>query len=486
MEGDSKGPIILGRYALFDAIASGGMATVHLARLMGEVGFSRTVAIKRLHSQHATDPDFVSMFIDEARLAARVRHPNVVQTLDVGATDGELFVVMDYIEGESLSRMFRLAMETGVRTDERIVSRLMIDTLQGLHAAHDAKGEDGAPLEIVHRDVSPQNVLVGTDGISRVLDFGIAKAAGRGQVTRDGEIKGKLSYMAPEQLLGMPVTRRTDVFAAGIVLWELLCGRRLFAGGSEGEVIRRVIDMPIPKVTVLVPELSEQLALVVARALERDVNTRFQSAVEFADALDAAVPPATARTVAEWIRSRADETLSRRAQLVAHIEKSSTKGRTPQEARMGSVATLSEEIHIPVDVATAHATSRSVSTVARPSRGKWVAAGVIASVVALGGGGVLIASRARAPALAKTSAAPPAAPTVEAAPASAPLTITPLGSAPDPQPDAPPASASAPTKRAAPVASTRPGSRPASADAKPTTNAAAASAKPAGGLYTRD
>src|SRR5689334_18826919 len=159
------------------------MATVHLGRLLGPVGFSRTVAIKRLHSQFASDPTFVSMFVDEARLAARIRHPNVVPTLDVATLGGELLLVMEYVPGESLSGLMRTVFEAGERIPPPVTAAIVCGVLEGLHAAHEARTEDGEPLDIVHRDVSPSNVLVGTDGIARVLDFGIAKAAFRVQTT---------------------------------------------------------------------------------------------------------------------------------------------------------------------------------------------------------------------------------------------------------------------------------------------------------------
>jgi len=193
-------PLIIGRYALFHELAAGGMATVHVGRLLGAAGFSRVVAIKRLHRHFASDPEFVSMFVDEARLAARIRHPNVVPTLDVVRTEDELFLVMEYVSGEALSRLLRATREKGVPVTPRIAVTIGAGLLHGLHAAHTAKGERGEPLEIVHRDVSPQNVIVGTDGIARVLDFGVAKARVRLQTTREGQVKGKLAYMAPEQL----------------------------------------------------------------------------------------------------------------------------------------------------------------------------------------------------------------------------------------------------------------------------------------------
>jgi eukaryotic-like serine/threonine-protein kinase len=182
---------IIGRYAIYDAIASGGMAVVHFGRLLGQAGFSRTVAIKRLHPQYATDPEFVAMFLDEAHLAVRVQHPNVVAPLDVVFADDELLVVMDYVSGETLAQLLRCT--HGGPPAPAVIARVLVDTLQGLHAAHCAVDEHGAPLSIVHRDVSPQNVIVGTDGLSRVLDFGVAKAAMRSHATKDGEVKGKIA-----------------------------------------------------------------------------------------------------------------------------------------------------------------------------------------------------------------------------------------------------------------------------------------------------
>ncbi len=173
-------PRVFDRYRIGEAIASGGMATVHLGRLVGPAGFSRTVAIKRLHAYLAAEsPEFVERFVDEARIASRVRHANVVPTLDVIAKDEELLLVLDYVHGESLARVRKMALELGERIPPRIASAIVVGVLRGLHAAHEATSTRGTPLDIVHRDVSPQNVLVGVDGVARVLDFGIAKAAGR-------------------------------------------------------------------------------------------------------------------------------------------------------------------------------------------------------------------------------------------------------------------------------------------------------------------
>src|SRR5690349_1142721 len=186
-------PKLVGRYALFEEIACGGMAAVHVGRLVGPVGFSRTVAIKRLHPQYAKDPEFVTMFLDEARLCGRIRHPNVVPTLDVVATEGEIFIVMEYVAGEALSKLMKTAWQKNIPVPPRVAATILSSVLHGLHSAHQTKDEHGRELGIVHRDVSPQNILVGSDGTSRVLDFGVAKAAGRMQTTRDGQVKGKIA-----------------------------------------------------------------------------------------------------------------------------------------------------------------------------------------------------------------------------------------------------------------------------------------------------
>ena len=236
---------VIGRYALYDPIASGGMATVHLGRLLGPVGFSRTVAIKRSRPEMSADPEFVSMFLDEARLAARIRHPNVVSTLDVVALEGELFLVMDFVQGESLSRLMRAAKGARAPIPAPIACTIMAGVLHGLHAAHEAKNERGEPLRNgASRRITAEH-LVGIDGIARVLDFGVAKALGRAQTTRDGQIKGKLSYLAPEQLNG-EISRQSDIYAASVVLWEVLAGERLFQADNPGELLNQLISKEVP------------------------------------------------------------------------------------------------------------------------------------------------------------------------------------------------------------------------------------------------
>ncbi len=298
------------------------MATVHLARQLGVVGFAKTVAVKRLHPQLARDPQFVSMFLDEARLAARIRHPNVVSTLDVVARGGELFLIMEYVQGESLRELMRAAARRSTRIPPEIVGAIIVGTLHGLHAAHEASSELGEPLGIVHRDVSPQNILVGADGAPRVLDFGVAKAAGRIQTTRDGELKGKLAYMSPEQLLGLGVTRATDVFAASIVLWEALTGQRLFRGDNEGEVVKKVLDAHAESPSKIVPSLSRELDAIVMRGLAREASERFSTAREMARALEKTLPLAPASEVGDFVEKMAGPALAKRAEWISKIESS--------------------------------------------------------------------------------------------------------------------------------------------------------------------
>jgi serine/threonine-protein kinase len=325
-------PLVVGRYALYGEIASGGMATVYYGRLIGPVGFSRTVAIKRLHAHFAKDPEFAVMFLDEARLAARIRHPNVVPTLDVVALEGELLLVMDYVQGDSLAQCLRAASAARQPIPLEVVSAIACAVLHGLHAAHEATNEQGEPLAMVQRDVSPQNVLVGADGVPRVLDFGVAKAAGRIQTTRDGQLKGKLAYMAPEQLRSDgAVDRRTDVYAAGVVLWETLTRQRLFTGENEGMVIRNVLERRVEAPSTVTPGLSADLDTITLRAVERDPAQRFASAREMALTLEAAVAVASATRVAEWLDGLVGDRMALRARVVASIESHSGNVSVPPE-----------------------------------------------------------------------------------------------------------------------------------------------------------
>ena len=311
---------VVGRYVLGDEIAAGGMAAIHLGRLVGPGGMSRTLAIKRLLSQFAADPEFVAMFLDEARLATRISHPNVVSVLELVTEGAEIFLVMEYVRGAPLSLLRNRGKTRPAAVPPPIAVSILSGVLCGLHAAHEATDESGACLDIVHRDVSPQNVLVGADGVARILDFGIAKAMGRLQTTQKGQLKGKLSYMAPEQIDGSGVSPLTDVYAASVVLWEALTGQRLFLASDEKGTLGRVFNFVVPPPSSITSGLSPLLDRVVLRGLDRDPSKRFGSAREMVQALSTSCRIASPPEVADWVNSLAHDDLARAQQIVTAME----------------------------------------------------------------------------------------------------------------------------------------------------------------------
>jgi eukaryotic-like serine/threonine-protein kinase len=313
-------PQTIGRYSVHSELASGGMATVYLARLLGPSGFARTVAVKRPHPHLTVDPEFSLMFIDEARLAARISHPNVVSTLDIVQTPDELALVMDYVHGEALSKLTKQAHLRDEHIPASIAAAIMIDALHGLHAAHEATDSQGNPLGIVHRDVSPQNLLVGVDGITRIVDFGIAKAAGASHKTRSGTVKGKSAYMAPEQLDGKAVSRLADIFAASIVLWELLTGERLFLGQNDVESLHNCLVRVIPPPSSIVPGLPATFDEILCRGLARDPAHRYPTAREMALEIENCIEAVRPSMVGAWVSRLAGDALAERAKRVAEME----------------------------------------------------------------------------------------------------------------------------------------------------------------------
>jgi len=311
----------IGRYALFEQFAAGGMATVHFGRLDGAGGFSRVVAIKRLLPHLLENREFTDMLLNEARLAARVRHPNVVATLDVVASKGDVLLVLDYVEGEALSTLCRAqAKEKKSFVPVAIAIGVMKDVLHGLSAIHEAVDEKGRPLDLVHRDISPPNVLVGVDGIARVLDFGIAKALQHLDESITGRRMGKMGYMSPEQIRGERLTQKSDVFSAGIVLWELLAMRRLFPADQPEERVQSILRGGYPKPSSLRPELSPELDAVVMRSLELSPDDRFATIAEFAEALEPTARAASRREIGEWVSELAREALAERTRMVVRLE----------------------------------------------------------------------------------------------------------------------------------------------------------------------
>jgi serine/threonine-protein kinase len=432
----SPPPIAVGRYAMHGPIGAGGMATVHLGRLVGDAGFARMVAIKRLRPHLAHEPDIVASFADEARLAARIRHPNVVSMLDIVSKEGEAFLVMDYVEGVSLASLVRACAAIDEPVPPPVAAAIVAQALHGLHAAHEARNESGEMLNLVHRDVSPHNVLVGVDGVARVADFGVAKAIGRQQTTRDGSIKGKLGYMAPEQLAGRAVTRKADVFAAGVVLWELLTGQRLFGTDDDAVTLTKTLFEPIKEPSRVCASAPRALDPVVMRALERDPVRRFASGDEMATALEHALPLATTRAVGEWARRIGADELADRARQVEAIERgaSGVRPRRPVAVVVGLVAA-------PLAVAAAltgwFAHSRERTPIARPPPAEAPSENVAAAAPGLEG-------RAAPAVLSAPSSLPPA-PTDAASLSSAPSTSAPSAIAPRrPSPRAVPPKAAPP------------------------------------------
>lgn len=296
------------RYRILGPIGTGGMGAVFLGR-RDDGSF---VAIKKQHAHLADDSESIAMFVDEARLASKIRHPNVVGVVDVQMNGSDLVLVMEYVEGASLAALLRGANGSGGALPPAIAVRVLSEALRGLHAAHELRDRRGELLGVVHRDVSPQNLLVGLDGVTRVTDFGIAKATGRLVATRTGAgIRGKLIYLSPEQILQRTMDRRADVFAAGIVLWECLTGKSLFGGATEAETIGRVLGAPVAPPSAHAPDVSLELDEVCLRALERDSDRRFASAEEFANAL-AALPSANPSEVAELVEAAAGAAVAER------------------------------------------------------------------------------------------------------------------------------------------------------------------------------
>ena len=316
------------RYAIFDEIASGAMATVYLGARLGRENRRRIVAVKKLSEEFAREQEFVNMFLDEARLASRIRHPNVVETFQVLRVPGSLAIVMELVVGVSLGQLLKTAHARGKPAPLPAVGALLVGALQGLHAAHEAKDEMGKPFGLVHRDVAPGNILVGGDGVARVIDFGIAKAAGRLQVTEAGMTRGNASYMAPEQLLGRKVDRRTDVYAAGAVLWEILVGRPLFPVSSDTGMLGKrasglVVPSPPSSVNSRVPAHVDAL---VMKALESDPARRFETAEAMADAVAAALGTTGPTDAIPWVTELAAAKLDELGAKIREVERAFERG----------------------------------------------------------------------------------------------------------------------------------------------------------------
>jgi serine/threonine-protein kinase len=281
-------PVKFGKYELVSRLAAGGMAEIFLARTTSIQGFEKYLVIKRILQHRTQDPEFVRMFLDEARVAATLDHPNIVQIYDVGHIDNEYFIAMEYLRGHNLIEIVRAGAKLGYAKPplEHVVS-ILTSVCAGLHYAHDKRDFEGRPLEIVHRDVTPQNLVVSFDGTVKVVDFGIAKAATREVETLAGTLKGKIGYMSPEQCKGGAVDRRSDIFAVGIILFELTTGKRLYHERSDFDTLKKIIEGPVPSPRELLPFYPAFLNGIVVRCLQKNPDDRYQTARELHADLDA-------------------------------------------------------------------------------------------------------------------------------------------------------------------------------------------------------
>lgn len=450
----------IGRYVLYGPIARGGMATVHFARLVGADGFSRIVAAKRLHEHFAEDPDFVEMFRNEARIASCIHHPNVVPVLDLVVEHGEVILVQEYVHGVPLDKLFRSVAQTQKPVAPNIVVAIISGILSGLHAAHETKDERGEQLGIIHRDVTPHNIVVGDDGVPRLLDFGIAKARSSMQVTRKGLMKGKLTYMAPEQFRGEKITRKVDVYSAGVVMWELLTMKRLHAGRDDLEVLSTSMAGIVPKLTEAMADQKknlgearwkeiEKLEPIVSKMMTSNTPERYATAGEALEAMVAALPPAMSTVVADWVSITGQEYLERCQHVMTSNEDSwqSTGKLKIPTGTSGSHPASGFKIATRPGTTNSPHTDPSVSIIELEPQRKWpaIAAWVTAGVLLFASAalvGVLLTRRSEpttvierviqepAPTMAAAAPDPMPTPTVTASPpvtqAATPMKTTPI------------------------------------------------------------
>lgn len=273
-------PNRIGRYEVLGQLATGGMAEILLARLEGPSDFRRAVVIKRILRQYAQTSSFVAMFLDEARIIAKIRHPNVVQVHELGEHEGDVFLVLEYVAGENLSSVLKRATSEGEKLTPALVAHVVAEACAGLHAAHELVSDTGTVQNLVHRDVSPQNVFVAYDGHVKLLDFGVALTDERTARTEVGDVKGKFEYMSPEQVNGEPLDRRSDIFAMGVVLYELGTGRRLFKRTSHAKTLGAILKEPVIPPSRLVDGFPAALETVIMRALSKKREDRYATAAE--------------------------------------------------------------------------------------------------------------------------------------------------------------------------------------------------------------
>ncbi|HEY1814207.1 MAG TPA: serine/threonine-protein kinase, partial [Kofleriaceae bacterium] len=284
-----KKPTPFGKYYLLERINVGGMAEVFRAKAFGVEGFERLVAVKRILPNIAEDKEFIRMFIEEAKLAVQLNHANIAQIFDLGVVDGAYYIALEHVHGRDLRAMFDRCRQIGDPMPVAQACFIIMKLCEGLDYAHNKRDQSGREMHLVHRDVSPQNVLVSFEGEVKVIDFGIAKAANKGNKTQAGILKGKFGYMSPEQVRGIPIDRRSDVFSCGIVLYELLTGERLFVGESDFSTLEKVRNVEILPPSTYNRKIPDELERIVLKALAKDVDDRYQNAIDLHDELQAFV-----------------------------------------------------------------------------------------------------------------------------------------------------------------------------------------------------
>ncbi len=277
---DGPGAFIDGKYELEEVAGSGGMATVWRATQRGAAGFQRTVAIKRIKEDVAMDENFRQMFVEEARVSAQLVHPNIVQIYDFGDDGGRYFLVLEWVEGLALSKFLSTLAEVGNVPPWHLIAGVAIEAAKGLSAAHERLDNYGHPSPIFHRDVTPQNILLGGNGTVKLTDFGLARATDRARMTAPDIIKGKVGYLAPEMTQAKEASARTDIYALGVVLWQALAGRKLFEGKDDIEIFISASRGDIPPISEMRPDVPQRFAAIVERALARDPDDRFRSALQ--------------------------------------------------------------------------------------------------------------------------------------------------------------------------------------------------------------
>ncbi len=324
-------PEKIGRYTILCELGVGGMATVYLGRSRGLGDFERLFAIKMIHENLCESPEFVSLFLNEARIAARIHHPHVVPVYDIDIEDGRYYLSMDYVSGETLQLALQATWNNDVAFPLDVAAHVVACACEGIHAAHELEDADGDSLGVVHRDVTPQNIILGYDGIVRVMDFGIAKALDQVSLTQPGTLRGSVPYMAPEQVNHQPIDRRADVFALGVVLWEITVGKRLFAHHTAIGTIARIVGMEIPRPSTERAGYPDVLEQIVMKSLERDPERRYQTAEDMGEALRRFLVASGICTTSTTIRGFVEDRFGERQRERRTMERSASSVRAAGE-----------------------------------------------------------------------------------------------------------------------------------------------------------